>query len=128
MVTKRIYPIKQFCTCATTNVVYLLTYPCGKQYVGRTIRTFTTRVTEHITKIKSGSIKHTVQRHYRQFHNRDPRGTEFLITDRFIAPWRGGASTRGVSRLETFWIYELQSHSPLGMNVEWDINAFIDMA
>lgn len=31
-----------------------------------------------------------------------------------------------MSRLETFWIYELQSHSPLGLNIEWDINAFIN--
>lgn len=116
-ITKRIYPIKHFCTCATTNIVYLLTCPCGKQYVGRTIPLFATRVAEHINKIKNGHIKHTVSLHYSEFHNQDPKGTEFLVIDRFIPPWRGGATIRGVSRLETYWIYELQSHSPFGMNV-----------
>lgn len=111
--------------CATKNVVYLLTCQCGKQYVGRTIWAFSVRVNEHITLIKKGGTKHNVPRHYRQFHNRDPTGTEFLIIDRYIPPWRGGAMTRDVSRLETYWIYELECHSPMGPNLEY-INASIN--
>lgn len=98
---------------------------------GRSIRrvsTFSIRVTEHINLIKSGSIKHTVPQHYRQHHDHNPTGTQFLIIDRYIAPWRGGATKRGVSRLETFWIYELRTHYPQGMNVEWDINLFINQS
>lgn len=34
-VTQRSYFIKPFITCATTNIVYLITCPCGK-HVGRT--------------------------------------------------------------------------------------------
>lgn len=126
--TGRTYQIKCFCTCSTTAVVYLLTCPCGKQYVGRTIRSFSTRISEHINLIKAVSTKHTVPRHYREFHNRNTKGTQFFIIDKHVAPWRGGAILRGVSRLETYWIYELQSHFPLGMNVEWDINSFIHQA
>lgn len=83
---------------------------------------------EHIAKIRNGDIRHTVPRHYREHHNFDPKGTEFRVIDKYIPPWRGGAMTRGVSRLETYWIYELQTHYPLGMNVEWDINSFLNGA
>lgn len=94
--------------------------------MGRAIRSFATRVGEHITKIKSVVIKQNVPRHYREYQNRDPQGSEFLIIDKYIPRWRGGAMTRGVSRLETYLIYELQSHSPFGLNIEWHINAFIN--
>ena len=126
--TGRQYPIKVFCTCATTHVVYLVTCPCGKQYVGRTIRAFSVRVGEHVTKIIGGSTKHTVPRHYRECHARNPKGSQFLIIDKYVAPWRGGAKTRGVSRLEAYWIYELRTYVPYGLNVDWDINAFINQS
>lgn len=33
---------------------------------------------------------------------------------------------REVSRLETKWIYLAQTYAPFGMNIEWDMNAFIN--
>lgn len=105
---------------------YLITCPCHKQYIGRTTRTFTTRVGEHIALIKGRDPKHTVPKHYKQFHNSNPAGSQFVIIDKYVPPWRGGARIRGVSRLEMFWAHELQNFSPQGMNVEVDINAFID--
>lgn len=62
-ITKGTNLIKHFCTCITTGVVYLITCPCGKQYVGRTVRSCAIRVGEHIAKIKNGNIKRTVPRH-----------------------------------------------------------------
>lgn len=44
--------MKHFMTCATRYIVYLITCPCGKQYVGRSIQTFSTKV--HLTSIKKG--------------------------------------------------------------------------
>lgn len=126
-VTNRIYQIKGFHTC-TSRYVYLITCPCGKQYIGRTTRTFSIRVGEHIAKIKSWDTKRAVPRHYREHHDRNSEGTSFLVIDSYIPPWRGGALTRGVSQLETYWIYELQSYHPWGINVEWDINAFLNKA
>ena len=120
--------MKQFFTCASTHIVYLITCPCGKQYVGRTIRTFSTRVGEHVAKIKAGSTKHTVPRHYLQEHNKKLEGTSFLIIDKFVPHWRGEPSTRGVSKLEVYWIYLLRSYAPFGLNVEWDVNAFINQS
>lgn len=125
-VTGKRYTIKPFCTCNTRYIVYLIVCPCGKQYVGRTTRTFTKRVSEHISLIKSRDSKHSVPRHYKEVHNSDPTGSLFMIIDKYTPPWRGGALTRGVSRLEMFWIHELRSLYPRGMNVDLDINAFIN--
>lgn len=127
-VTQKWYPVKQFCTCTTSYIVYLITCHSGKQYVGRTICFFAIRVAEHIALIRSGGTKHTVPRHYKLNHNRVIEGSQFVVIDKYIPPWRGGARTRGVSYLETFWIYELCTHFPLGMNVELDVNAFINRA
>ena len=122
------FPIKQFSTCATRYVVYLLTCPCGKQYVGRTIRSFSTRAGEHIAKILAGYPKHTVPRHYLEHHNKKVEGTLFQIIDHFVPHWRGEPGTRGVSKLEVYWIYQLKSYTPHGLNVEWDVNSFINQS
>lgn len=70
--TGRSYPMKQFTTCAMHHIVYLLTCPCKKQYVGNTIRPFSVRANEHITNIKNGKTNHNVPKHYIRQHNKDP--------------------------------------------------------
>lgn len=83
------YSMKHFTMCATKHIVYLITCPCKKQYVGRTIRTFSIRVNEHIAKIKKGCIKHSVPHHYLEFHDKDLTGTSFQIIDKFVPHRRG---------------------------------------
>lgn len=125
-VTSIIYHMKHFTTCATRFIVYLITCPCNRQYVGRTIRAFSTRANEHITAIKLGRTNHSVPWHFLEHHDKNPRGTKFQIIDKFIPHWRGGLRIRGVSQLETFWIFQLKSYFPHGLNVEWDLNVFIN--
>lgn len=124
--TGRLYQMKHLTTCAMHHIVYLLICPCKKQYVGCTICLFSIRVNEHITNIKSSKTNHSVPKHYLRHHNKDTSGTQFLIIDKLIPHWRGDSSIRSVSRLETFWIHELKSYWPHGMNVDWDINAIIN--
>lgn len=109
-------------------IVYFITCPCSKQYVGRTIRTFAIRVNEHIKAIKKGRTNHSVPNHYLLYHNWNPIGTKFQIIDRFVSHWRGESNIRGVSKLETFWIHQLRCYTPHGLNVEWDINSFINQS
>lgn len=73
-----------FTTCATKFVVYLLTCPCNKQYIGCTIRTFSIQVNEHLTNIRNGKINHTVSHHYLEHHDRDPTGTKFVVINKFV--------------------------------------------
>lgn len=63
----------------------MITCPCGKQYVGCTIRAFSVRVGEHIAGIKGGDNKNNVPRHYRK-HSRDLKGSQFVIIDKYTPP------------------------------------------
>lgn len=104
MVTQCIYSMEHFTTCATKFVVYLLTCPCNKQYIGRTIRTFSIRVNEHLTNIKS-KTNHTVPRHYLEHHDRDPTGDKICLYRQVYSTLEG-------------WISYLWSISP------WDLLDF----
>lgn len=126
--TGKEYQIKHFLTCETRYVVYLITCPCKKQYVGRTIRTLSVRGNEHIANIKKGLTNHSVPKHFLRCHNQNPNGIQFQVIDKFIPHWRGASMKRGVSRLETFWIHQLKCYLPFGLNVDWDINAFINQS
>lgn len=112
--------------CTTLNVVYLLICPCGLQYVGSTIQAMNVRVNEHITNIKKCFLKHSVSRHYLECHNKNPAGTTFIAIDRVNPDWRGSVNKREISRLETRWIYDLKCYTPFGLNVDWDVNCFIN--
>lgn len=98
-VTSITYPMKHFTTCATRFIVYLITCPCNKQYVGRTIRAFSICVNEHITAIKFGRTNHSVPRHYLEHHAKNPSGTKFQIIDKYIPHWRGVHVSRGYHNL-----------------------------
>lgn len=124
--TTKVNDIDTFITCTSKNVVYLLTCPCGLQYVGRTMRAMNVRIKEHIKNIKKGFPKHMVSRHYLECHNRNPVGTLITAIDRFTPHWRGSYTKREISRLETRWIHTLKCYTPYVLNVEWNVNSFIN--
>lgn len=126
--TSHDFPIKYFITCSTVNVVYLLTCPCGLQYVGRTVRPLQVWLNEHIGNIRRGFKGHPVSKHYLDVHWQNPKGTSFVGIDRLKLPWRGGPEWRAISKLEMEWIYKIRCLRPLGLNVDIEINAFIDNA
>lgn len=84
------------------------------------------RLNEHVTNIINGFPKHPVSRHYLEIHNKNPDKTIFLGIDKFTCPWRSGSLVRGISRLEMARIYRIKSYTPFGLNVEVDLNVFID--
>lgn len=98
---------------------------CGLQYIGRTSRALHVRVGEHINNIKKGLVTHNVSRHFRNHHNRNPRGLQFWGLEKVTKHWRGGHFIRQLSRRESFWIYETKVLTPLGLNVDFDLNCFI---
>lgn len=63
------FQIKQFFTCSTEFVVYVLHCPCTLLYACRTIRNLHTRVGEHRRFVKKGYDKHSVPCHFLQTHN-----------------------------------------------------------
>ncbi|CAI9578678.1 unnamed protein product, partial [Staurois parvus] len=58
------YHIRQFITCATDLIIYILTCPCKLLYVGRTTRPLRKRIGEHRRLIRDGCDKHSVPRHF----------------------------------------------------------------
>lgn len=77
-------------TCGTAHVTYLLSCPCGPQYVGRTTRALGVRLREHVNRIKKGFKHHSLSNHFRLVHRRDPSGLTFCGMDRIEGNWRGG--------------------------------------
>lgn len=88
--------------------------PCGLQCVGRTMRAMNVRVKEHITNIKKGFPKHSVSRHYLEWHNENPAGTTFIA--RFTPHWRGSMTKREIAQLETRCIYDLKCYTSFELN------------
>lgn len=73
---KQMYKIKPFVNCSTTNVVYQIICPCGKIYVGKTIREFRKRMGEHISSIvtKDDTLPDAI--HFRDKHGASTTGLQ----------------------------------------------------
>lgn len=125
LANSRTYDIDTFITCTSQNVVYLLICTCGLQYVGRTVRAINVRIKVHVANIKKGFPKHSLSKHL-ECHVINPDGTTFIAINRFMPHWRGNFVRHEISRIETGWIYELKCYVPFSLNIDWDVNGFID--
>lgn len=117
------YKIKDFIMCSTKFVTYLLICPCGLKYVGRTTRCLYKRINKHVYNISIGYKNHSVSKHFRMAHKRDPSKLQFYGfygIDRVKPHWRGDNMQIKVSKNETEWIYKLNTLYPIGLNIEID--------
>lgn len=119
------FDINEFIGCNTEGALYVLECSCGLQYVGRTKRLLRIRIKEHVQNIINGFDKHNVSRHFDKYHNRDPRHLKFWGIEPYTKPWRGGHKVRILSKLESKWIFSLDTLAPRGLNIEFDLNCFI---
>lgn len=124
--TSKSNTIRPFIMCTTTYVVYMLQWPFGLQYVGRTTQASSVRCNEHIYNINRGFKHHSVSRHYGLVHNKDPSGKKIMGIDKYVLRWRGSVKKREISKLETKGINLLKLNTLYGLNMDWDVNAFID--
>ncbi|XP_073481353.1 uncharacterized protein [Aquarana catesbeiana] len=120
------YKIDKLITCCSTHVTYVLECSCGLQYVGRTTRALSVRIGEHVRNIKKGFKHHSVSKHFREVHDRNPQHLKFYGIDRIVRNWRNTNMKREVSKNETHWIFKLDTMRPQGLNVEIDINCFLE--
>lgn len=95
MVTKHEHKLRSLITCDSEYVIYVLECPSPFQYVGRIMRKLRTRINKHIANIKSEFVKHSVSRHFKQFHNRDSKLLTFYGIDKISRHWRGTHLKRG---------------------------------
>lgn len=120
------FKIKDFLTCTSDFVVYAIQCPCGLLYIGRTTRPLKIRIREHVYNIKRKLLSHNLSAHYATHHKGDPRHLNFWAVEKIRGHWRGSNKIRELSRRESFWIYTLSTLEPGGLNVEFDLNCFIN--
>ncbi|OCT75959.1 hypothetical protein XELAEV_18031145mg [Xenopus laevis] len=116
-------PIKGFYTCASTYVVYSLKCPCGKIYVGKTIRCIRDRLTEHKSAIRN-KLNQPVAKHFNE-NGHTISQLRFQILDSVSKRRRGGDRGKELLRKEAHWIKKLGTMSPQGLNQEYDLSPFL---
>lgn len=74
---KKNFKINNFINCSTMRVVYMLTCPYGKAYVGKTKRPLKDRIGKHIQSILKKDDERPLALHFIKFHNAVPKGLLF---------------------------------------------------
>lgn len=118
------YTIRDFISCDTIGVVYALKCPCNYIYVGRTIRALKDRLEEHVRNICKGSDKLHLYIHFKRVHNQSTLGMKFWGIEVPKRHWRGSNFVREISKRESWWIHQLGSMAPRGLNKEFDLRCF----
>lgn len=77
----QVFTFRQFITCSSVFVIYVLRCPFGLLYVGRTIRTLRKRVGEHRLFIHGGCDKQSVPRHYLLHHYKDIKCLKVMVIE-----------------------------------------------
>ena len=111
--------------CNTDFVVYCLECPCGKKYVGSTIKKAKCRVLEHMRAIAKNDQTYPVARHYFEFHRGNRDLVSFFCLDRVDVNPRGGDRVRLLRQMESRFILLLNSKTPEGLNVEEELAVHI---
>lgn len=119
------YTIRDFISCDTVGVIYALKCPCNLIYVGRTTRALKDRIEEHVRHIHKGSDKHNLYVHFKRMHNQSTAGLKFWGLEAPKRHWRGSNFTREISKRESWWIHQLGSLAPGGLNREFDLKCFL---
>ncbi|OCT73092.1 hypothetical protein XELAEV_18036071mg [Xenopus laevis] len=89
-------------TCETTGLIYLVKCPCGKVFVGQTIRPVKERIKEHKSDI----------RNYK------------LVLEVVLKPQIKDMN-KILLQQEAVWIKRLKSLAPTGLNEYWSIVPFL---
>lgn len=121
----KLHTIEDFISCDTIGVVYAIKCPCNLIYVGRTTRALKDRMEEHVRNIRKGHDKHHLSIHFKRVHNQSTQDMKFWGIEAPKRNWRGSNYTRDISKRESWWIYQLGSLSPGGLNKEFDLTCFL---
>lgn len=132
------HKIRDLINCSTSKVVYMITCPCPKIYIGKTKRPLKVRIGEHIRDIKKereraleGGAKGEKRRTTSSqtlctssWQNRRPKSKGHMLYVLKL-PERRGDFDRILLQKEKWWIYTLKSLAPIGMNTELNLQPFL---
>lgn len=88
-------------------------------YVGQT--NLKLRVAEHKATIRNGNMDYAIARHYKE--NGSGTSLKFTGIERLCPNPRGGNMINQLLRREAFWIHELNTIEPHGLNVTLDFSS-----
>ena len=117
-------PIKGVIRCSTEGVIYLLSCPCGKAYVGKTTRALKVCIAEHRSSIRCKNTTYPVAAHFVEA-NHTVSSLRYIGIEQVSKPRRGGDFDSLLLQREAAWIYKLQTLAPHGLNVEFDLRPFL---
>ncbi|CAI9573182.1 unnamed protein product [Staurois parvus] len=120
------YKIQSLINCSTVRVLYILTCPCKKMYIGKTKRQLKVRIGEHFRDIRSNDPESNLAQHYAKYHGGKLDGTKVKGFYALHFPQRRGDFDRELLKKEKYWIYKLDTLYPKGLNVECDLQVFLD--
>lgn len=114
--------IKQLVNCHTKYVIYIITCTaCDIQYIGRTTRCLSDRITDHLSDIKT--TKNTnIEKHFNLYHQRNTP----QITERSNCPIRCGDRFSHLCKREGYWIFRMDTRIPKSLNYEWNITDYYE--
>ncbi|KAL2080587.1 hypothetical protein ACEWY4_024380 [Coilia grayii] len=119
------YNIKQFINCQSTHVVYMLKCPCGLLYIGQTKRNLKLRFAEHKGAIRNGNMDYAIARHYKVMNHGSATSLKFIGLERVQPNPRGGNLIKQLLQREAYWINELNTVEPHGLNELQDLSVFL---
>ena len=102
----------------------MLTCPCGKAYVGQTKRCLKVRISEHKTAIRTANIEYAMAKHYLEAEHGSASSLRFVGLEQ-VTTTRGGNLPKLLSQREMFWIYELNTMQPQGLNDDFSYKPFL---
>lgn len=93
--------------------------------MGRTIKALKDGMKEHVRNIRKGFEKHFLSIHFRDVHNKSTAGMQFWAIEPTKRHWRGSNYEREISKHESWWMHQLSSLAPGGLNTEFDLKCFL---
>ncbi|OCT73971.1 hypothetical protein XELAEV_18032932mg [Xenopus laevis] len=114
--------IREYYTCTSTFVVYIVKCPCGYLYVGQTTRMIRDRIREHKSAIRLKKTDQAVASHFVE-KDHGVQQLRFQVIDNVPKLQRGGDRNKELLIKEAWWIRCLETMEPHGLNREYDLHS-----
>ena len=105
------WELRGFTNCNTSGVVYLITCPCGLQYVGMTTRKVKLRISEHRSIIRYHKQSTKLTAHLLEM-NHTADDVKWVVLEALM-PWND--LEKRLFEREQRWVFRLSTH-PTGLN------------
>lgn len=116
------YKIRNYYTCTSDWVVYILKCPCSLIYVGETTCDLKTRLNNHRFTIRKKRLDLPVSKHFAE-KNHSEWDIKCVVIDSVPPLKRGGDRLMKLRKKELEWIFRLNSLRPHGLNVDFKTSA-----